>query len=204
MQGLRVELLEALAASRQGSYAEMVESAQRVEEAKKATRESQMRQRGNMNWNRRPIGGPSSVAGQRNQARRFVPRQNLRGMVPSNPPNARTSLPICSFCERKGHEEKDCWKKAGKCLLCGSSEHLVPQCPQRSVVNPNPLPPSGSKRKDGDDDRSRNKPKVPARVFAMENTEIPSHSTDVIEGIYPVLRQLAKILIDPGSTHSFN
>ena len=41
------------------------------------------------------------------------------------------------------------------------------------------------------------KAKVPARVYAIDN------ETDVVEGTLPISGVVAKVLIDPGSTHSF-
>ena len=102
---------------------------------------------------------------QSNQVGKVMPWQNPRGTGPSNNPNFRTSFPTCNFCEKKGHEEKNCWRKAGKCLVCGSLEHFMQQCPQKLGVGPTPLLTSGVKRKASEDDNGRDKPKEPARVL---------------------------------------
>ena len=46
------------------------------------------------------------------------------------------------------------------------------------------------------------RPKVSARVYALDHQQIPD-STEVVEGTIPIFHRLAKILIDPGATHSF-
>ena len=43
---------------------------------------------------------------------------------------------------------------------------------------------------------------MPARVYAFDKTEVGSES-DVVEGTLSISGKPAKILIDPGSTHSF-
>ena len=47
-----------------------------------------------------------------------------------------------------------------------------------------------------------NRPKVPARVYALEQHQVLD-SSEVVEGTIPVFHHLAKILIDPNATHSF-
>ena len=47
-----------------------------------------------------------------------------------------------------------------------------------------------------------NRPKVPARVYAMEHHEV-TDSSAVIEGKLSIFRRTASVLIDPGATHSF-
>ena len=46
------------------------------------------------------------------------------------------------------------------------------------------------------------KPKVAARVYSLDKNEVES-DTDVVEGMLSVSGRMAKVLIDPGSTHSF-
>ena len=47
-----------------------------------------------------------------------------------------------------------------------------------------------------------NKSKVPTRIYAIEQHQIPN-SSKIIEDTILVFHRLAKILIDPGATHSF-
>ncbi|XP_071918797.1 uncharacterized protein [Coffea arabica] len=87
-----------------------------------------------------------------------------------------------------------------KCLVCGSSEHQIATCPvknrdgnggtQSEKSNPNQPTASASR------------PKTSARVFALDHRRVPD-SSEVVEGTIPVFHRLAKLLIDPGATHSF-
>ena len=43
---------------------------------------------------------------------------------------------------------------------------------------------------------------MPARVYAIDQYQVPDLS-EVVEGTIPIFHRLTKILIDPGSTHSF-
>ncbi|XP_071940239.1 uncharacterized protein [Coffea arabica] len=87
-----------------------------------------------------------------------------------------------------------------KCFRCGSTEHLIAQCPkapqegtstpQAGGTAPKPINAGG------------NRPKVPARVYAMGHQEVTDPSA-VIEGTLSLFRRTANVLIDPGATHSF-
>ncbi|XP_071939145.1 uncharacterized protein [Coffea arabica] len=46
------------------------------------------------------------------------------------------------------------------------------------------------------------RPTVPARVYAIDDQPVPD-SSEVVEGTLPIFHRLAKVLIDPGATHSF-
>lgn len=35
----------------------------------------------------------------------------------------------CYWCGKFGHTEESCWMKKGCCLICGSPDHLIAQCP---------------------------------------------------------------------------
>ena len=45
-------------------------------------------------------------------------------------PATRNQNLICHWCARRGHMVKDCWKKLGRCIGCGSDEHAVNICPK--------------------------------------------------------------------------
>ncbi|XP_071913991.1 uncharacterized protein [Coffea arabica] len=86
-----------------------------------------------------------------------------------------------------------CWKKQGRCLRCGSSEHQISGCPkvqEGTLQNARPNTSGGSR------------PTVPARVYAIDDQPVPD-SSEVVEGTLPIFHRLAKVLIDPGATHSF-
>ena len=46
------------------------------------------------------------------------------------------------------------------------------------------------------------RPKVPARVYSLEQRQVPD-SPEIVEDTIPVFHRLARILMDPGATHSF-
>ncbi|XP_071906014.1 uncharacterized protein [Coffea arabica] len=87
-----------------------------------------------------------------------------------------------------------------KCLVCGSSEHQIATCPVKNrdgnggtqSEKSNPKQPTAS----------ASRPKTSARVFASDHRRVPD-SSEVVEGTIPVFHRLAKLLIDPGATHSF-
>ncbi|XP_075515847.1 uncharacterized protein LOC142550653 [Primulina tabacum] len=80
-----------------------------------------------------------------------------------------------------------CWRKNGKCLVCGSDQHRIQECPQKS----RPLPaPTAQKRK------------IPARVFALTGNEDDIDPTAIVEGTILLLSKTGKVLFDPGATHS--
>ena len=39
-----------------------------------------------------------------------------------------SGVQFCHWCGKLGHLESGCWRKTGKCLICGSSEHRLPDC----------------------------------------------------------------------------
>jgi hypothetical protein len=40
------------------------------------------------------------------------------------------NIPICDYCDRRGHTAEYCWRKKGACTICGSMEHLFRECPK--------------------------------------------------------------------------
>nr|XP_027121928.1 uncharacterized protein LOC113738847 [Coffea arabica] len=94
---------------------------------------------------------------------------------------------------RAGHTEDGCWRKEGNCLRCGSSEHQIAGCPKIQEGGT----PSARQATSGG-----NRPKVFARVNAMDDQPVPD-SSEVVEGTLPIFHRLVRVLIDPGATHSF-
>ncbi|XP_071916244.1 uncharacterized protein [Coffea arabica] len=114
--------------------------------------------------------------------------------------SASVSCGPCGFCGKPNHTEDNCWRKERKCLRCRSAEHQIANCPvlprEARVTTQSSKANSGQSKVEG------TKPKVPARVYSFEQHQVPD-SSRVVEGTIPVFHRLARILIDPGATHSF-
>ncbi|XP_027156918.1 uncharacterized protein LOC113758087 [Coffea eugenioides] len=180
--GLNVEIQEALAATQLETYSQAIEKAQRIESTKnqeKAFHDKKRRQpdpssyiEGQSSRSEPPfkmgrgIGGPRStgIPSQANfekgQAGRETQRGTSRGGTTSGPRMA------FGFCGAANHMEDNYWKKGKvrKCYRCGSTEHLIAQCPH--------LPKEGNlPRAEGNTfkptNATGNRPKVPARTYAM-------------------------------------
>nr|XP_027071972.1 uncharacterized protein LOC113696787 [Coffea arabica] len=221
VQGLNVEIQEGLAAVRIDTFADAVEKAQRVEVARAQVKSFQAKKRFAPNSSREPTygnapptkmgrgtigvnspGAPRGGQARGNGARNAGGQNNGTRMGPigrGQPRNTsqggRAIVPQmnCAFCKKPCHTIDGCWKKQGKCLRCGSSEHQIAGCPKmQEGSNPNARPnTSGGSR-----------PTVPARVYAIDDQPVPD-SSEVVEGTLPIFHRLAKVLIDPGATHSF-
>ncbi|XP_071905700.1 uncharacterized protein [Coffea arabica] len=221
VQGLNVEVQEGLAAVRIDTFADAVEKAQRVEVARAQVKSFQAKKRFAPSSSREPTygnappakvgrgtigvnspGAPRGAYARGNGARNAGGRNNGtrvgpigRGQPRNTSQGGRAIVPQmnCAFCKKPGHTIDGCWKKLGKCLRCGSSEHQIAGCPKmQGGTTPNARPnTSGGGR-----------PTVPARVYAIGDQPVPE-SSEVVEGTFPIFHRLAKVLIDPGATHSF-
>ncbi|XP_071939914.1 uncharacterized protein [Coffea arabica] len=221
VQGLNVEIQEGLAAVRIDTFAEAIERAQRVEVARAQVKSFLAKKRFAPSSSREPNYGnapPAKVgrgasgmispgaprgaiargAGARNAGGRDNGTRggsNGRGQPRNASQGSRAITPqtTCVYCKKPGHTVDGCWKKQGKCLKCGSSEHQISGCPKMQdggILNANTANSGGSR------------PKVPARVYAIDDQPVLD-SSEVVEGTLPIFHQLAKVLIDPGATHSF-
>ena len=47
---------------------------------------------------------------------------------PSQTSSSKANV-VCHFCKRRGHMQKDCWRKTKSCLICGE-EHFIKDCPK--------------------------------------------------------------------------
>ncbi|XP_027184046.1 uncharacterized protein LOC113782353 [Coffea eugenioides] len=111
-----------------------------------------------------------------------------------------TPCVICGYCNKPNHTEAECWRKQGKCLICGSAEHQISSCFNASMEGENTqqLARSASKQSSAEGGRQ----KVPTRVYALDNQQI-SNPTEVVECTIPVFHRLARVLIDFRATYSF-
>nr|XP_027124219.1 uncharacterized protein LOC113740905 [Coffea arabica] len=221
VQGLNVELQESLAAVRIDTFADAVERAQRVEVARAQVKSFQAKKRFNPSSSREPTygntppakvgrgtGGMTSPGAPRGALARGTGARNAggrnngfrggpigRGQPRNTSQGGRAIIPqmTCAYCKKPGHTMDSCWKKQGKCLKCGSSEHQISGCSKMqegTTSNARPNTSGGSR------------PTVPARVYALGDQPVPNAS-EVVEGTLPIFHRLAKVLIDPGATHSF-
>ncbi|XP_027155548.1 uncharacterized protein LOC113755883, partial [Coffea eugenioides] len=221
VQGLNVKIQEGLAAVRLDTFADAVERAQRVEVARAQVKSFQAKKRFSPSSSWEPTygsappakvgrgtggvnspGAPRSALARGTGARSVGERDNgarggpTRRGQPRNASQGGRAIIFqvtCAYCKRIGHTEDGCWKKQGKCLKCGSSEHQIFGCPKMQdggTLNARPANSGG------------NRPKVPARVYAIEDQPVPD-SSEVVEGTLPIFHRLARVLIDPGATHSF-
>nr|XP_027090296.1 uncharacterized protein LOC113711331 [Coffea arabica] len=221
VQGLNVELQESLAAVRIDTFPDAVERAQRVEVARAQVKSFQAKKRFAPSSSREPTYGntpPANVgrgtggvtspgaprgalargtgarnAGGRNNGTRGGPIGRVQPRNTSQGGRAIIPQMTCAYCKKPGHTMDDCWKRQGKGLKCGSSEHQISGCPKMqegTTSNARPNTSGGSR------------PTVPARVYAIGDQPVPD-SSEVVEGTLPIFHRLAKVLIDPGATHSF-
>ncbi|XP_027155931.1 uncharacterized protein LOC113756445 [Coffea eugenioides] len=118
----------------------------------------------------------------------------------SHESSATVSRGPCGFCGKLNHAENNCWRKERKRLRCGSAEHQIANCPvqSREIIGTT----QSSKATSEQSKVEGVKPKVPARVYSVEQCHVPD-SAEVVEGTIPVFHRLDRILIDPGATHSF-
>ena len=106
---------------------------------------------------------------------------------------------LATFVEKVDIGKLSAGKKMGKCLLYGSQDHRVNNCPrtQGTSAHPTPSVPAARERPARGD-----RPKMAARVYAIDWSETGSNA-EVVEGTLSISGKPAKVLLDPGSTHSF-
>ncbi|RVW80541.1 Retrovirus-related Pol polyprotein from transposon 17.6 [Vitis vinifera] len=99
----------------------------------------------------------------------------------------------CPTCGKK-HGGRPCYRETGACFGCGKQGHLTKDCPEnRKFI-------TGKPKEENKEDKQ--KPKAQGRVFAMTHRDAQATS-DVVTGTLRIHTLFARVLIDPGSTHSF-
>ncbi|XP_027151944.1 uncharacterized protein LOC113751999 [Coffea eugenioides] len=196
VQGLNVEIQEALAVTQLEMYSQAIEKAQRIESTKsqvKAFLDKKRRQPDTSSYidgqssrseppskMSREISGPRStgILNQGNVEKSQAGRETQRGISRGGPTSG--SRMAYGFCGAANHMEDNCWKKGQvrKCYRCGSAEHLIAQYPH--------LPKEGNlPRAEGNTSKptnaTGNRPKVPARTYAMGHQEV-ADPLAIIEG----------------------
>ncbi|XP_073045319.1 uncharacterized protein [Primulina eburnea] len=178
VQGLKLDIRWATLSTEVTSYVSAVNQALRVEEdiktlLKKEEEEKKIRKPNFFEDNRkRKFEKKTQQVGQGEAVKGKVPRNNNKK---------------CGYCGLPNHEEEKCWRKSGKCLICGSEQHRIQDCPKRTQKT-----------------QPTTKSKIPARAYALlGNQEEEVDPTAVVEGTVTILSSSAKTLFDPGATHSF-
>ncbi|XP_071901054.1 uncharacterized protein [Coffea arabica] len=203
VQGLNVEIQEGLAAARLDTFADAAKKRFGPSSSRKPTYANAPpakvgRGTGGVNNPGALQGALARGAGVRGTGRRDIGTRggpSGRNQTRNAPQGGRVTTPqvTCGYCKRAGHTVDECWKKGGKCLRCGNSEHQISGCPKMQdggTLNARPATSGGDR------------PKVPARVYAIDDQPVPD-SSEVVEGTLPIFHRLVRVLIDPGATHSF-
>ncbi|XP_027174576.1 uncharacterized protein LOC113774219 [Coffea eugenioides] len=211
-QRLNVEIQKDLAVVQINTFSEAVEKALRVENVRLQVRNFQVKKRG--------FPASSSSQGDKGTPPKFGREAGggrLLGMAQGTPPRGGqtgrgeqrsasqgSSVSISRgpyrFCRKPNHIEDNCWRKERKCLRCGSAEHQIANCLvllwEARVTTQSSKATSGQSKMEG------TKPKVPTRVYSLEQRPVPDFA-EVVEGTIPIFHRLGRILIDPGATYSF-
>nr|XP_027077044.1 uncharacterized protein LOC113700802 [Coffea arabica] len=190
IQGLNVEIQKDLAVAQINIFSDAVEKALRVENARLQVRNFQVKKRG-FSAVVRPKGikGPlpslEEEPGEEGNGmtRGTPPRGGHNGRGPQRSVSQGSSASVargpCGFCGKPNHTEDNCWRKERKCLRCGSAEHQIANCPvlprEARVTTQSSKANSGQSKVEG------TKPKVPARVYSLEQQQVPD-SSGVVEG----------------------
>ncbi|XP_027156044.1 uncharacterized protein LOC113756607, partial [Coffea eugenioides] len=150
VQGLNVEIQEALAAAQLDTFSQTLEKAQRIETARsqvkafrdkkrtpsdtytytgeQSSRSEPPSKRSKEVSGTRPVGTPNQGKTKEDQAGKG-PQSGV-----SHGESMLGTRRVCDVCGATNHTEDTCWKKEKnrRCFRCGSNEHLVAQCPQKS------------------------------------------------------------------------
>ena len=122
-------------------------------------------------------------------------------------------VPHCPHCGR--NHKGECWKLPGACLVCGSNEHKVKDCPRArsftapqtggnfsSVQKGSKSVASPSVSRQGTQTMRRQDACAPARAYAIKEVE-DTDTPNVIVGNFTIFDIIVHALIDPGSTYSY-
>ncbi|XP_027158288.1 uncharacterized protein LOC113759909 [Coffea eugenioides] len=190
VQGLNVEIQEALAAAQLDTFSQALEKAQRIEIARGQVKAFHDRKRkqpssdvatGQNSRNESPFKTSKGTDGPR-PAR--ILNNFGRGQVGQEPQRSAQrggssagSKPICDFCGAN-HTDENCWKNSSirKCYKCGSTEHLIAQCPKMQKER-RKSPTEGTIANPSN--TGENRPKGLARVYAMGQQEVLDPSVGI-------------------------
>nr|XP_027071980.1 aspartic proteinase nepenthesin-2-like [Coffea arabica] len=128
--------------------------------------------------------------------------RNGRGQSRGTPPSGQSVAPqvVCGYCGKLNHTENDCFRKQGKCLYCGSTEHQISKCPTVPKEGGSTQRPEKSAAKQPSVGGSRSN--APVRVYALDYQHVSDstkvirdHDTDFETGIF-VNTSIPMFLVD--------
>ncbi|GAV84680.1 hypothetical protein CFOL_v3_28122 [Cephalotus follicularis] len=111
----------------------------------------------------------------------------------------------CTFCGRPNHDESECWKNMGKCLKCGSQDHILNNCP---MIREQVRGQQGNAGASGSvaaakPRRDTGKGIMKGRVYTLSKDDVPE-STTVVGGTIHISGILAHVLIVVRRIHSLH
>ena len=144
VQGLNVEIQEALAATQINAFTEVLEKAQRIEIDRAQVSAFHAKRRGALSGSQRQeqgdLGRPPFKIGRGDGGEKIsgTPKEITsrgasggRGQERDASQGGQTSAPRISYgyYGKSNNTEDNCWQKARRCLRYGNTEHQIANCP---------------------------------------------------------------------------
>ncbi|MQL76114.1 hypothetical protein Taro_008501 [Colocasia esculenta] len=108
------------------------------------------------------------------QPQHSIAAPSQQAVVPQTPnfrPNDKKACPHCG----RTHDGSECWKLAGKCLKCGSTEHQIKDCPTLQQFAQRGAPALVAAAAAEPVTRKPGRPRAQARAYALACTQARSH-----------------------------
>ena len=140
----------------------------------------------------------------------FRGNQSSRGTSSSNTGGNRGRVLTCYRCGASDHLIRDCPQpnRGIVCYKCGEPGHIATQCGQQSLSTASSVHSvkntgeGSSRAMQGGGRGSGGRSMTSGRAFALSMQDVQA-TPDVVTGMLIVCDKNARVLIDPGSTHSF-
>ena len=188
IEGLRLDLRQAVATNRPRDYDTAMETAMELEAEIQEIRKISDKKKGK--W----TGKSNNEEGKKeNSNKKFNTGSSSTSTEKGKAPVDQGKVK-CGHCGSISHTEEQCWKKLGRCFACGSDQHTIKDCPKGRKQE------SGSNQKQQQGTTGR--PLTKARAYALTGEE-GAEPTQVVEGKVLIQQIICKVLFDPGASHSF-